>query len=277
MLNVNDHSRNAVGLNYVYPVVSRRAGGVSLGINLNVNNACNWRCVYCQVPDLARGGPPAVDVGLLEMELRKLLADIVIGDFLARNAPPEARRLVDLAFSGNGEPTSSTEFRGAVECVGRVMREFGLPENVVLRLITNGSLMHRPTVREGVAHIGSLGGEVWFKLDAATEHGLERINGVRMPLGRVRDSLLLCAELAPTWIQTCYFAVDGEELPLADQSAYLEFLTSVGKKAKGVLLYGLARPSRQPEAGRLSNVAHDRFHQFAGRIASLGLNVVASP
>ena len=99
MLSVSDHSRDSVGLKYIYPVVSRRAGGVSIGINLNVNNACNWRCVYCQVPGLTRGGPPPVDLGLLESELRRLLSDIVLGDFLERNAPEEARRLVDLASS----------------------------------------------------------------------------------------------------------------------------------------------------------------------------------
>lgn len=40
-LSVHDQSRDSAGLRYVYPVVSRRAGGVSVGINLNVNNACN--------------------------------------------------------------------------------------------------------------------------------------------------------------------------------------------------------------------------------------------
>ena len=54
-LGTDDHSRDAAGLKYVYPVVSRRAEGVSVGINLNPNNACNWRCVYCQVPDLVLG------------------------------------------------------------------------------------------------------------------------------------------------------------------------------------------------------------------------------
>ena len=42
-LSVSDHDRNSAGLTYVYPVISRRAGGVSVGVNLNVNNACNWR------------------------------------------------------------------------------------------------------------------------------------------------------------------------------------------------------------------------------------------
>ncbi|OYZ39127.1 MAG: radical SAM protein, partial [Methylotenera sp. 24-45-7] len=56
-LTTTDHNRDVIGMKYVYPVVSRRAGGVSIGINLNVNNACNWRCIYCNVPDLTRGAP----------------------------------------------------------------------------------------------------------------------------------------------------------------------------------------------------------------------------
>jgi hypothetical protein len=30
-----NHDRNSAGMTYVYPVVSRRAGGVSVGVNLN--------------------------------------------------------------------------------------------------------------------------------------------------------------------------------------------------------------------------------------------------
>src|SRR5512133_3908501 len=87
MLSVKDHSRESAGLKYVYPVISRRAGGVSVGINLNVNNACNWACIYCQVPDLVRGGPPPVDLQQLESELKSFLAAAISGDFLLKNAP----------------------------------------------------------------------------------------------------------------------------------------------------------------------------------------------
>src|SRR6266481_393681 len=82
-LTVADHDRGNAGLTYVYPVVSRRAGGVSVGINLNVNNACNWRCIYCQVPGLTRGAPPPVDLVKLERELSGFLQDVLHGDFLA--------------------------------------------------------------------------------------------------------------------------------------------------------------------------------------------------
>jgi hypothetical protein len=157
------------------------------------------------------------------------------------------------------------------------MCEFGLSNSVKLRLITNGSLMFRPIVRRGVAAIGAVNGEVWFKLDQATEAGIERVNGIRLTPDKIRKSLLICAELAPTWVQTCYFATDGQETDEAGRAAYLELIASVGKKIKGVHLYGLARPSLQAEASRLSNLKERDFLQFAKSISSLGIEVVANP
>ena len=277
MLNQNDHSRDSAGLTYVYPVVSRRAGGVSIGINLNVNNACNWACIYCQVPDLTRGGPPPIDLKQLESELRAFLHDATVGDFLTRETPPEARRLMDVAFSGNGEPTSAAEFSEAVALVETVLREFDLLDTLKLRLITNGSLLHRAEVQRGIAQIGALNGEVWFKIDRATDEGIALVNSIRLAPERIKTALLTCAELAPTWVQTCYFAVDGQEASDEEQSAYLQLIGSARQKIKGVHLYGLARPSLQPDAQRLSNLPKADFLRFAAKISALGVEVVANP
>ena len=277
MLNVTDHRRDSAGMTYVYPVVSRRAGGVSVGVNLNVNNACNWACVYCQVPNLKRGGPPPVDLELLENELTRFLHDATEGDFLVKNVPPDSRRLVDVAFSGNGEPTSAPEFAPAVERVAAVLQKFGLLANLKIRLITNGSLMHRRSVQRGIARLGELGGEVWFKIDRATAAGIETVNGVRLAPETVRASLLTCAGLAPTWVQTCYFALGGEEASDAERAAYLALLESVREKIKGVHLYGLARPSLQPAASRLSNLSLENFQRFARSVSSIGIEVIANP
>ena len=277
MLKQTDHSRDSAGLTYVYPVISRRAAGVSIGINLNVNNACNWACVYCQVPNLTRGGPPSIDLKLLETELRTFLLDATEGDFLAREAPPEARRLMDVAFSGNGEPTSAAEFNEAVALVEKVLQEFNLLDTLILRLITNGSLLHRDAVRQGIARIGALNGEVWFKIDRTTDDGINLVNGIRLAPERIKTALFTCAELAPTWVQTCYFAIDGQEASEPEQSAYLELMASSSKKIKGVHLYGLARPSLQPDAQRLSNLPLKNFLRFADKISALGTEVVANP
>lgn len=275
-LSVHDHSRDSAGLRYVYPVVSRRAGGVSVGINLNVNNACNWACIYCQVPGLTRGGPPAVDLDLLEAELRGLLGEIVLGDYLQQHVPEGARRLVDVAFSGNGEPTAAREFEAAVGRVAAVLAELLPGGGLPLRLISNGSLLHRPEVQRGIAQLGACGGEVWFKLDRASPAGVRAVNGVRQRPERALEALSLCATLAPTWVQTCYFALDGALPSCEEQRAYLTALSSVLDKIKGVHLYGVARPSMQPGAARLSAAPLSELERLAAEIAALGLRVTVS-
>jgi wyosine [tRNA(Phe)-imidazoG37] synthetase (radical SAM superfamily) len=277
MLSIHDHSRDSAGMKYVYPVISRRAGGVSIGINLNVNNACNWACIYCQVPKLKRGGPPPIDLARLEVELHNLLHNAVSGDFLDRNAPSGFRQLVDVAFSGNGEPTSAREFSEAVEIAGRLLNEFGLLGSLKLRVISNGSLMHQSRVQRGIARIGEMGGEIWFKIDRGTTGEILRVNGTHRTPDNIRKAVSACSKLSPTWIQTCLFSIDNMPIDLAEFDAYLELITSIKKQIKGVHLYGLARPSQRPEAKRLSALCTESLSSFAQRIATLGIQVIANP
>ncbi len=276
MLTTDDHSRASAGLRYVYPVVSRRAGGVSVGVNLNPNNACNWACLYCQVEGLTRGGPPPLDLNLLESELSGFLEAAIHGDYLVRHVPPAARRLMDVAFSGNGEPTSAPEFADAVTRVGLVLRRFGL--SVPVRLITNGSLLHRPAVQNGIRQLGELGGEVWYKLDRATAGEAAEINGVAWVPEKAVRNLESCAALAPTWVQTCWFALDGQAPSAASADAYCRLLQPLAEKLAGVHLYGLARPSMQPAAPRLTALPVETLQQFAAQIEkNTGLRVIVSP
>lgn len=277
LLSIDEHSRDSAGMTYVYPVVSRRAGGVSVGINLNPNNACNWRCIYCQVPDLKRGGPPPIDLGKLETELDRFLGDATTGDFMQRHVPEGARVLQDVAFSGNGEPTGADEFSDAVDIVAAVLAKRSQTAGLKLRLITNGSLVGRRRVREGVAKIGRANGEVWFKLDAANTEGIAAINGVRISpdaaLRRLRD----CAALCPTWVQTCFFMRDAKPPTQKELDAYVAALACVSDVIAGVHLYGLARPSLQPGAQRLGRLPREWFEAPAARLRSQGLKVSINP
>ncbi len=292
-LTVEDHNRDVSGMRYVYPVVSRRAGGVSIGINLNVNNACNWRCVYCQVPNLIRGTPPPVDVPLLEKELRQFLQDALHGDFMTRYVAEGDRQLQDIAFSGNGEPTSAKEFPEILTMLERVLHDFNLlgkdldkdlgqdlgkdqPHPIKVRLISNGSLMDKPAVLASLKHLAKLNGEVWFKLDAGTEAGIARINDVHIKPETHLQRLRNCAALCPTFIQTCVFGMDGEPPSEADILAYLARLAEVKDVVLGVHLYGLARPSYQAEAPRLSRLSHEWLADLGARIKALGLSVQIS-
>ena len=280
LLKTEDHSRDSAGMRYVYPVISRRAGGVSVGINLNPNNACNWRCIYCQVPDLTRGGPPPIDLALLERELNEFLHGAVAGDFMATRVPAGSRRLVDVAFSGNGEPTSAREFAAAVGIAERVLVAHGLGGKVPMRLITNGSLLDRKAVQAGIAHLGRAGGEVWFKVDSASDEGLAAINSYSGGAERQRRNLELCARLCPTWIQTCWLAIDGRAPSELERGLYLQQIESLVKAnfaLRGVLLYSIARDSYQPEAPRLSPIAERELREFATEIEQRGVRVEISP
>ena len=276
VLNIYDHDRDSAGMTYVYPVISRRAGGVSVGINLNTNNACNWRCIYCQVPGLKRGGAPEVDLEKLAVELRGFLRELLQGDFMQQRVPVEARRLNDIALSGNGEPTSAREFAQVVDLIGEIMAEFDLIGKIKLVLITNGSQIQRAKVKEGLRKMAGLGGEVWFKLDSATANGALRINSTRQTIEKMHDNLRTAALLCPTWLQTCVFALDGHPPADAERAAYLKFirrLRAEGVPLHGVLLYGLARPSMQPEAARLSALPQEWMLSFAAEIEAQGVAV----
>ena len=275
-LDTTDHSRDSAGLRYVYPVVSRRAGGVSVGINLNTNNACNWRCIYCQVPGLTRGAPPPVDLALLEKELRGFLHELLHGDFMQRRVPEGARSINDIALSGNGEPGSAEEFAAVIELVARLREELQLYPAIKTVLITNGSLIRREYVQQGLRRMAQLNGEVWFKLDRASEAGMALVNDTRTGMDKVRDNLRICIALCPTWLQTCWFALDGAAPGQRDEDDYLEFLAGLlrdGIKPQGVLLYTLARPSLQAEAPRLAALAPPQMEAFAARIRALGVAV----
>lgn len=275
-LTTRNHDRESAGLRHVYPVVSRRAGGVSIGINLNPNNACNWGCIYCQVPNLSRGGPPPLDLALLESELNRMLDEVLHGDFMQTRVAPEARHLMDIAFSGNGEPTSAPEFAEAVALLVRIVRARALTD-LKLRLITNGSLVQRRQVQKGLCLLAEAGGEVWFKVDAATPARILLVNGVHQRPGAALSRLKLCAGLAPTWVQTCMMSVDGKPPGEAELEAYLGLLAAVRDDIRGVQLYGLARAPMQAGAERLAQLPSAWMEGLGERIAALGLQVQLSP
>lgn len=279
ILNPSNHDRDSAALTYVYPVVSRRAGGVSVGINLNPNNACNWRCIYCQVPDLKRGGAPVIDLPLLEQELRGFLQELLSGEFMATRVPEGARRINDIALSGNGEPTSAAEFAQVMHIIAKLRQELPLPSDLKTVLITNGSLLYRREVQQGLREMSALNGEIWFKLDRASDARMQQVNDTQNTLSKVRDCLSIALELCPTWLQVCWFAMDGQAPSSQDEDDYLDFLATIQNQSQplqGVLLYGLARPSMQAEATRLTALSEAHMRRFAERIEQLGVRVKVS-
>ena len=275
-LSIHDHSRELSGLKYIYSVVSRRAGGLSVGINLNVNNACNWQCIYCEIPNLTRGSPPPIELEVLEQELRFFLKEIIHGDYMEKNVSLEDRHLKDIAFSGNGEPTSAKEFPEVILIVKKVLNEFDLLHKIKIRLITNGSLMHQASVISSVEMLKEMNGEVWFKVDAATETSIKKINQVNLKPNQILDRLQSSAKICPTFIQTCIFTIDGNGPSTEDIDAYIKLVKEVQNDIQGVHLYGLARPSLQPQAKSLGRINEAALEDIAKKLRDLNIATTVS-
>jgi hypothetical protein len=167
-----------------------------------------------------------------------------------------------------------------VELIGRVLGDFGLLGRIKLVLISNGSLAGKPQVQVGLRAMAGLGGEVWFKFDRATRAGLRLVNDTQSDPESHYRRLKTVAGLCPTWVQTCLFALDGEPPSDAEVDAWLALLArAVAEKVplRGVLLYGLARPSLQAEAERLSALPEAWLQALARRVEALGLQVRVTP
>lgn len=251
-----DHSRE-LGLNrYVYAVTSRRSQGVSVGVNMNPDKVCNFDCPYCQVDRSVPGGSGEIDVERLAAELDVLLADAVTGRLWSRapfdTVEPGLRRVADIAFSGDGEPTSPPSFPEAGRRAKEVRDARGL--DVPLRLITNATLFDRPRVREGLAHFD----ELWCKLDAGTAAYFARVDGTRFPFERVLANLHAVAAERPITVQSLFCTLGGAPPPPEEIRAWVERLVELqrdGGRLEDVQVYTVVRRPADPSVGSLDRDA----------------------
>src|SRR5664279_4200107 len=81
-----DHPRRFQDNRYVYPVLSRRSRGISVGINLNPDKVCNFDCVYCQVDRRSEAELDFVATEKLLQELEHTL-DLVCSGAIYHDGP----------------------------------------------------------------------------------------------------------------------------------------------------------------------------------------------
>src|SRR5262245_42379891 len=227
---VRDHRRTFEDNLYVYAVVSRRSKGVSIGINLNPDKICNFDCVYCQVD---RKTPPVVrdvDVPRLLEELEGMIDLVESGGLfeMARfhETPPAMRRLNDIAFSGDGEPTTCPEFLPIVEAVAELRKRRDL-DSVKLVLITNATRFHHPPVRQALSVLDANNGEIWAKLEAGTEAYYHEIERTTIPFQRVLDNIGEAAKARPLVIQAMFLKMHGEGPSAAELDAFCDRLNEI--------------------------------------------------
>jgi wyosine [tRNA(Phe)-imidazoG37] synthetase (radical SAM superfamily) len=259
-----DHRRIWQDFHYAYPVISRRSKGVSLGVNLNPDKICNFDCVYCEVDRSTPGPRSDIDLAQLEREMAALL-DLTVGGTLFATSPfnsarPDQRRLNDIAFSGDGEPTTAREFAAAVDCIARLKRERGL-DQVKLVLITDSTRLQAPEILRGLELMMANQGEIWAKLDTGSEAYYREVNRSRIPFARILDNLAATARRWPITIQTLFLAWQGRGPGPEELAAYVDRLRTLLDQGslQGVQLYTVARPTPEPEARPLAAAEMDRL------------------
>ena len=273
VLTFSDHSRHFKDCIYVYPVVSRRSQGVSLGINLNINNACNWRCVYCQVEGLVRGKPERIDLPRLKFELDMMLDWIVNGQFIQEYAPVGLQRFNDICLSGNGESTLSEDFVAVCEIIAELREKYKIGTEVKTVLISNGSEILKENVQQGLKIIAAHNGELWFKIDRANPDAINQVNQVSIDINGVIKRLQLASSLCKTYVQSCWFRVDEIE-PAAELVAeFVALMVQLKPYIAGVLLYSTARNPALPEGHNISQVSPEFLTNLANQIADNGIMV----
>jgi wyosine [tRNA(Phe)-imidazoG37] synthetase (radical SAM superfamily) len=243
----SQHSRHFAENRFVYPVLSRRSGGISIGVNLNPDKVCNFDCIYCQVNRVSQSETRFVDIAQLLAELDQMLALVTSGELFQDEkfaaTPPPLRRLNDIALSGDGEPTSYRNFDQIMADCAELKRRRHL-DDVKLVLITNASLFHRPAVVRGLEILDANQGEIWAKLDAGTEEYYQLVDRTTIPFRRILDNILAAARRRPLVIQALFMRIHGQPPSAAEQAAFCDRLNEIvaaGGQLKLVQVYTVAR------------------------------------
>ena len=268
-LDFKDHRRELDDNRYVYAVVSRRARGVSIGVNLNTDKLCNFDCPYCQVDRRTPGGPSEVDVPRLGQELEALLERVASGHIWDEKpfdtVAPALRRLADVAFSGDGEPTTPPEFPAAAEAARGILDRRGL--EIPLRLITNATMFDRPRVRAALR----LFDELWCKLDAGTEEYFHLVDGTRLPFAKVLANLGDVARERPIVIQSMLMRYAGGEPSEAEIDAYVGRLRDIVASGGCIDLVQIYTVARQPSDRRCEPLPAHALEAIAAKVRASGL------
>ncbi len=269
------HERTFEGHRFVYPVLSRRSAGLSVGVNLNPDKVCNFDCIYCQVDRTSQSETRFVATAQLLEELERTLRLIVSGDIYEtekfRDTPAPLRRLNDIAFSGDGEPTTYRNFDEIVAACSEVKRRLCGPE-VKLVLITNASMFHRPHVQRGLAILDVNNGEIWAKLEAGTEKYFRLVDRTTIPFRQILDNIAAAARVRPLVIQALFMRVRGEAPSPAELEAFgdrLNEIVAAGGKIKLVQVYTVARQPAESYVTPLPDAEVDAIAELVRRRCGL--------
>jgi wyosine [tRNA(Phe)-imidazoG37] synthetase (radical SAM superfamily) len=266
-----DHRRQWRKCLYVYPVISRRSKGLSIGVNLNPDKRCTFRCLYCQINRRIRRDLRSVDLPILRDELKLALQESTSGRLWEEprfaSTPKPMRRVNDIAFSGDGEPTCLAEFDQAVEIAALARSEVALPDLKIV-IITNSTQLDSPQVRRALPILDASNGEIWAKLDAGTEEYFQQINqpNADLRLQHIVDGITGVAKDRPIVIQTLLLRLDSALPSDAELDAYCARLREIRDADGKIRLVQLHTIARAPDSARVAALSDEELDAAGAKI-----------
>jgi wyosine [tRNA(Phe)-imidazoG37] synthetase (radical SAM superfamily) len=241
---------------FVYTVISPRARGLSVGVNMNPDKFCNFDCVYCEVNRAEPAAESKLDVDVMVTELEGTLELVHSGRIRQcpcyRSLPDDLLKLHHVTLSGDGEPTLSPNFAEAVEAVIHLRARRRFPFFKIV-LVTNASGLDRSEIEAGLRLL-TLRDEVWAKLEAGTQDYMNRLNKPGCTIEKVVSNILRLAQWRPVIIQSLFPAIKGEGPSASEVEAYvqrLKELKDAGAQIPLVQIYSATRPTPHSGCGHL--------------------------
>lgn len=266
---VNSTSRN---YRFIQPVISPRAGGISLRLNLNPDGHCNFNCVYCNV---ARGRAQPGCAPVLHdmlMELRDALQLVQSGQSRKisglEKAPYELLRLGQVALSGDGEPTLSPIFPEVIWALVH-MRACDIFGFFRIAVVTNAAQLQNPEIRAALRHLTARD-EIWTKLEAGTEAWFQRVNrpDPGISLESIVTGIAVLAREQPVVIQSLFPALPEGGPSDSEQEAYVKQLQGLRDRQARISLVQIYSVSRPPAAPGASHLALRDLSRLARNVRS---------
>jgi len=254
------HQRGEDAASIIYLVVSRRAHGLSLGINLFPDSKhCTYNCPYCEVQPFSN--PHArLSQGMIEAALRQ---------FFETEWQRYARSFVlkDISISGNGEPTCSPFLEETLYAAAKVLGEQAYLDpklsKVPIVLITNSTGFLNTQVCELLRRFSQEARfEIWAKLDGGTPELHSILSGSGYVFDRIIGGIAHFSVMTPVKIQTmiCRDTRSGRDLfDIEGYCGVVIDLLEQGARISAIQLYTTARLPIEPWIASLDDTEMAAF------------------
>ena len=272
-LGPESHPRGRGEAAIIYPVISRRAGGLSLGINLfPERKVCSYDCPYCEVLPFSNPGA-SLKSGDVSRAIQRFFDE-------EWSELSKTLELKDISISGNGEPTLSPFLEEALYAARQAIETIANAKDCAVRfpqhsipslvLITNSTGFLHEGIRELlIGFYKNYPFEIWAKLDGGTEKLHTQLSRSSFPFAEIVRSITDFSRSVPLTLQTMVIYDNRTGNVYFDCQAYAATINKIlnnGGQIKAIQLYTVARV---PVESWVVPVSDKEIVSFAQQLSSL--------